>query len=168
MRAKTAAPLRALLQSFPRRLLGALLIQVLISLANIAAADRARPAHSRGNPQFKRSTAVPSVKARSTSLAGSRTAAAARGHPHRPSGFIFSTVESAQTNRVFQDVRSGVVGARNLRELTLNCPICRNRTRRAALGRIASTPATEIMRHDRTSTPTARTATTVTGFQLCE
>ena len=88
-------------------LVGALLIQVLISLANIAAADHARPARSLGNPQFKRSTAATSMKARSTSLAASRTAAAARGHPHRPNNFVFSTVESAPTNRVFQDLRSG-------------------------------------------------------------
>jgi hypothetical protein len=87
----------------------ALLSQVLISRANIGAPDHAWPARSPGNPQFKRSTAAPSVKARPASLVVSRTAAAARGHPHRPNDFIFSTVESAPTNRVFQSVRSGAV-----------------------------------------------------------
>ena len=87
--------------------LGALLSQVLFLRANIATEDHARPARSRGKPQFQRSTAASSMKARSTSLASSRTAAAARGHPAPADDFVFSTVESAPPNRVFQGVRSG-------------------------------------------------------------
>ena len=75
--------------------------------SNLAAVDHARPARSRGKPQFQRSPPASSMKARSTPLAASRTAAAARGHPAPADDFVFSTVESAPPNRVFQGVRSG-------------------------------------------------------------
>ena len=65
-------------------------------------ADDAETGISMGNPQFKRSTAVTPMKARSTSLAASRTAAATRGRPAPADYFVFSAVESAPTNRVFR------------------------------------------------------------------
>ena len=70
--------------------------------------SRRRPARSRGNLKLQRSTGASSMKARSLRFAG-RVAhrRAARGHPAQPNDFVFSTVESAPPNRVFQGVRSG-------------------------------------------------------------
>ena len=67
-------------------LVGALLGQILFLRANIAAADHARPARSRGSLKLQRSTGASLMKARSrsTSLAASRTAARLEAIPHRP------------------------------------------------------------------------------------
>jgi hypothetical protein len=110
--------------------LGALLIQVLISRANICGSRRcaasAQPEESSIQTNDRRALDESALHL----VAASRTSAAARGHPHRPNDFVFSTAESGPTNRVFQDVRSGrwrgsilIRDANNISHLRETCGI---------------------------------------------